>query len=395
MAEPMNPGPLHEEFMDWARENEVQIDGIAAAKFNGRGIGIVAKNDLKENERILFVPEKMLFSNTVFALKDWRMTKSQTVHGRLASRLALTHRDSNENNPCDNKWTMVWPSQQEMELAMPICWPPPLQEQLPPYAKSLLDKQKRKFDKDLAEFEKDAPLNLRDVFKYYWLVVNTRCFYWNYPNRKDGKLMAKRIKQNPDDAMALAPFIDYFNHADEGCTVMATEDGFTVNANRYYKAGEEVYVSYGSHSNDFLLVEYGFILENNKWDETILDTCLIPMLNDEQKDRLESHGFLGNYTLDASQICYRTQVALLVLVLPAKEWLSVIEKGEDVDQNTVKEPCRDLLSRYIVKIDKSLAGLRNAPGNQRRQILIARWRQVRRLATIHLQKVEERESDMT
>lgn len=67
--------------------------------------------------------------------------------------------------------------------------------------------------------------------------------------------------------MALNPFADCFNHADEGCKVEYGPIGFKISSDRVYEKDEEIYISYGSHSNDFLLVEYRFILLENKWDE--------------------------------------------------------------------------------------------------------------------------------
>ena len=44
---------------------------------------------------------------------------------------------------------------------------------------------------------------------YYWLIANTRTFYHELPGRKQKKKMAR------EDCMALCPFADYFNHADD------------------------------------------------------------------------------------------------------------------------------------------------------------------------------------
>jgi hypothetical protein len=46
-AAALDPGEEHTRFVDWASENGVEINGIAPAKFVGRGMGIVAAKDLK------------------------------------------------------------------------------------------------------------------------------------------------------------------------------------------------------------------------------------------------------------------------------------------------------------------------------------------------------------
>jgi hypothetical protein len=43
----LDPGEEHTRFVEWASKNGVDINGIAPAKFVGRGMGIVAAKDLK------------------------------------------------------------------------------------------------------------------------------------------------------------------------------------------------------------------------------------------------------------------------------------------------------------------------------------------------------------
>jgi hypothetical protein len=43
----LHPGDEHSEFVEWATANGVDINGIAPARFSGRGMGIVAAKDIK------------------------------------------------------------------------------------------------------------------------------------------------------------------------------------------------------------------------------------------------------------------------------------------------------------------------------------------------------------
>ena len=43
----LDPGEEHTRFVEWAGENGVEVNGIAPAKFVGRGMGIVAARDIK------------------------------------------------------------------------------------------------------------------------------------------------------------------------------------------------------------------------------------------------------------------------------------------------------------------------------------------------------------
>lgn len=47
MAAALDPGENHTRFIEWAESKGVEIDGIAPARFVGRGMGIVAAKDIK------------------------------------------------------------------------------------------------------------------------------------------------------------------------------------------------------------------------------------------------------------------------------------------------------------------------------------------------------------
>jgi hypothetical protein len=83
--------------------------------------------------------------------------------------------------------------------------------------KELLKKQQSKLGRDWGIAKSVAPDTAFEVFRYYWLIVNSRCFFWGHINvQRKG---TKRIKRSADDCMALCPFADYFNHEDEGVSV--------------------------------------------------------------------------------------------------------------------------------------------------------------------------------
>jgi hypothetical protein len=79
-------------------------------------------------------------------------------------------------------------------------------------------------------------------------------------------------------------------------------------------------MSYGNHSIVFLFIEYGFTLDENRWDEVSLDEFILPLLSEEQKTTLDKAGFSGCYILDKEMICYRTSVSLSLLFMPLRIW---------------------------------------------------------------------------
>ena len=91
---------------------------------------------------------------------------------------------------------------------------------------ALLLKQQQKFQKDLAnirsrwaEDEPSSKFDLEAEYAWAWLIVNTRSFYWDYPEKTiDLQAPVKKRKRvdRPllarDDCMCLCPYLDYLNH---------------------------------------------------------------------------------------------------------------------------------------------------------------------------------------
>lgn len=324
-----------------------------------------------------------------------------TVHGLLAADLALNQA---QNATKYAPWDAVVPSWDDVQHSMPLTWPAALQAFLPPTARQLLDKQRRKFDKDwnlvsgAFPFPSAAgdgngdggvrPSCARDDYLCAWLLVNTRTFYFVTPQ-------TERLPN--EDHMALQPVADLFNHTDAGGCHVAFDhaDSYSFRTRRAYEKGEEVHISYGSHSNDFLLAEYGFVLARNRWDEICLDEALLPALSRRQREDLEDVGFLGNYVIDDDTVCHRTQVALRLLLtglhdgLAMDEWRRFVNGLDDGErsQPRVDAVLVPLLEEYSSRVaDKieEVEGLKFNPGSQaldesRRDLLLRRWEQISNL----------------
>lgn len=164
-----------------------------------------------------------------------------TVHGLLASFLAFGGPDT-----CHYaRWKKSWPSMQEFQKSMPFLWPSFMREPLdnngnPHYTIGLREKpvfiippavagrwahdqmrefwkirdsapmfrQEKKLKADWDIVSKVFPNQNLSDYTYYWLIVNTRSFYF--------EVSGTEAAQNHDDRMVLCPFVDYFNHNDHG-----------------------------------------------------------------------------------------------------------------------------------------------------------------------------------
>lgn len=328
------------------------------------------------------------------------------MHGLLAADLALNQA---QNATKYAPWDAVVPSWDDIQRSMPLTWPAALQGLLPPAARRHLDKQRRNFDKDWGlvsgafpfppgDGDKDGdgsgirPSCARDDYLCAWLLVNTRTFYFVTPR-------TERLPK--EDHMALQPVADLFNHADAGgCHVAFDPTGaYSFRTRRAYDKGEEVHISYGSHPNDFLLAEYGFVLARNRWDEVCLDDALLPALSRRRREDLEDVGFLGNYVLDGDTVCHRTQVALRLLLtggglhhddgLSMDEWRRFVNGLDDGErsQSGADAVLVSLLEDYSSEVAdriEEVKGLELDPGSEaldesRRDLLLRRWEQIENL----------------
>lgn len=369
----------HEELLAWAISQGVKLTGIAPKRIPGRGIGLIATRAIKPEEVVLEVPTSCLRSiDTVRKPIIRHLPKSISVHGLLAVDLAL---DASSKYAV---WNAVCPSPEDFN-SMPLVWPKELRALLPLAARDLLTKQEAKFVRDWAAVSVAFPQQLDEArYKYAWMLVNTRTFYYVNPKLK---------RRSKDDHMCLQPVADLFNHADEGCNVAFDHEGFAIKTTRAYARDEEVKICYGRHSGDFLLVEYGFVMDDNRWDEFLLDDVLLPRLSARQKERLEEVGFLGKYVLDRETVCYRTQVAIRLLCCGVREWKRFVDGIDDGErsQKGVDQLILDLLREQKRNAEKTISEVEalTVSDQLQREVLIKRWRQIQDLVDANIVRLQQ------
>jgi len=110
-------------------------------------------------------------------------------------------------------------------------------------------------------------LTSETAFKLAWAQLNTRTVYLNDQWHDVGK-----SESNNDSTLnwALAPFLDQFNHHHDAKTVIHDDsDKFAIQVEKKHAKGEQLFISYGEHPDDFLLLEYGFIIGNSNPNNVI------------------------------------------------------------------------------------------------------------------------------
>lgn len=388
---------------------------------------VIATEPIPKDTEVLTVPVSTLRTrDTVPRHLAQALPPDLSVHGLLAADLAL-------NQPAKVReyaaWNAVVPTWDDIQLSMPLTWPASLTARLPPAAKRLLDKQRTKFERDWSLVAAIFPLKQdttphpvdttcsRETYLYAWLLVNTRTFYFVTP---------KTEKLPKEDHMVLQPVADLFNHTDRGgCHVtFAHDESFSFRTTRAYEKGDEVHISYGPHSNDFLLVEYGFVLAANAWDEARLDDVLVPALTRAQKESLEEAGFLGNYVLDRETVCHRTQVAARLFLtgnnnnshtrygsLSMEDWRRFVSGQDDGEgsQKRVDGIIVALLKDYLAVVAKEVRAIEEVRFEEaeeeealnektttamalmnetRRELLLKRWGQIEDLVADTIDRLQ-------
>lgn len=183
-------------------------------------------------------------------VKD-RFPADTPVQGIIAAYLACDDEARFKYAP----WQDTWPTMQDFEASMPLLWPEDMtgtpyenvesQERsaahrdnaysslLPPsisgfwrsvtpssfpaptdYTPSqqrLLQEQRTRYKKSWDCVRQVYPSVDQKSFTYYWLAAHTRCFFYV---TKDSEAPEDR-----NDAMALCPFADYFNHSGDDAGV--------------------------------------------------------------------------------------------------------------------------------------------------------------------------------
>ncbi|XP_026164749.1 SET domain-containing protein 4 isoform X2 [Mastacembelus armatus] len=154
------------------------------------------------------------------------------------------------------------------------------------------------------------------ALRWAWCSVNTRSVFKSHPpnNFLSG-----------EDVYALAPFLDLLNHQPD-VKVKASFNDMTrcyeirsvSGAQRYQQA----FINYGSHDNQRLLLEYGFVALCNPHSVVYVDTdFLCDILRDDRSlvqkiIFLKENNFFHNLTVSSEGPSWRLMTALRLMSLP-------------------------------------------------------------------------------
>nr|XP_057920615.1 SET domain-containing protein 4 [Doryrhamphus excisus] len=173
-----------------------------------------------------------------------------------------------------------------------------------------------------------------EALRWAWCSVNTRSVFMPQPPNEF---------LHGQDVYALAPFLDFLNHRPD----VQVKAGFNP-ATKCYEIRsvggtqrfQQAFINYGSHDNQRLLLEYGFVAPGNPHSVVYVDTAnLCEVLRGdrslEQKMKfLRENDFINNLTVSSEGPSWRLMMTLRLMSLPQTQyhqWRAVL-RGQEIGE---------------------------------------------------------------
>ncbi|KAL1788607.1 SET domain-containing protein 4 isoform X1, partial [Sigmodon hispidus] len=201
------------------------------------------------------------------------------------------------------------------------------------------------------------------AFLWAWCTVNTRAVY----------LKARRqewLSAEPDTC-ALAPYLDLLNHSPQVQVKAAFNEQtgcYEIRTASRCRKHQEVFICYGPHDNQRLLLEYGFVSFSNPHacvpvPGEVLVRYLPPADKQVHKKMsiLKDHGFTENLTFGWDGPSWRLLTALKLLCLEAEKFTSwkkvllgevISDTNEKTSLGMAQKICSDLIEETQTVLGK-------------------------------------------
>ncbi|AWP14567.1 putative SET domain-containing protein 4 [Scophthalmus maximus] len=216
-----------------------------------------------------------------------------------------------------------------------------------------------------------------EALRWAWCSVNTRSVFMSHPSNNF---------LSGQDHYALAPFLDLLNHRPDVQVKASFND-----ATRCYEIRsvsgtvryQQAFINYGSHDNQRLLLEYGFVAPGNPHSVVYVDADLLcDVLRgdrslDQKRKFLKENNFVHNLTVSSDGPSWRLMTALRLLSMPQtlyRQWKAVLlgqavcEEREEWSVHTAVTLCQRLLQDTNAALEKISDLLRQCDPAVREQL---------------------------
>ncbi|XP_061141249.1 SET domain-containing protein 4 isoform X3 [Syngnathus typhle] len=201
-----------------------------------------------------------------------------------------------------------------------------------------------------------------EALRWAWCSVNTRSVYMRQPSHQ--------FLCGQDD-YALAPFLDLLNHRPD----VQVKAGFNRERKTYEirsvcgtRRFQQAFINYGSHDNQRLLLEYGFVAPDNPHSVVYVDTEMLcevmegdPTSLEQKMKFLTDNNFLNDLSVSREGPSWSLMTVLRLMSLPQnqnQQWKAVM-RGQAVDEEVerrsvraAEELCRTLLRDTLTALEK-------------------------------------------
>ncbi|KAM6285162.1 SET domain-containing protein 4 isoform 2-T2 [Spheniscus humboldti] len=283
----------------WLKDRGFEDSNLRPAQFWDTGRGLMTTKALQAGDLIISLPEKcLLTTGTVLSscLGEYIMKWKPPVSPLIALCTFLIAEKHAGEKSLWKPYLDVLPK----TYTCPVC----LEHDVPLFA------------------ENTGTIFNYSALEWAWCTINTRTIYMKHSQRECFSL--------EPDVYALAPYLDLLNHSPNVQVKAAFNEqtrSYEIWTNSQCKKYEEVFICYGPHDNQRLLLEYGFVTMNNPHSSVYVssDTLLkyFPPLDKQRNAKiaiLKDHDFLENLTFGWDGPSWRLLTALKLLSLGADEF---------------------------------------------------------------------------
>eukprot|EP01028_Stygiella_incarcerata_P013142 TRINITY_DN81557_c0_g1_i1.p1 TRINITY_DN81557_c0_g1~~TRINITY_DN81557_c0_g1_i1.p1 ORF type:complete len:480 (+),score=150.05 TRINITY_DN81557_c0_g1_i1:137-1441(+) len=379
-------------FEKWLRDNGAEMANVKFVEFTDTGLGAMAKNDMSEGEMLALIPKKLFLTSSRMNATGMAevMDVVTGLNAQYQLALVLLHEDADQNSfwrpYLDNLPrkldTAVYFTEEELEMLRG--------SNLMAVARSRNEQVKRNYEEVFPFlFEEFSALFPKEVytlenFKWALSTVWKRSFY---------------VKEGEQTVSALIPGLDLFNHGPVETSFKLDDDAGNIVASTVtpVKKGNQVYLSRGPKSNFELLLEYGYVLDENKSDNVALNVRMtgVDRLARLKASMLEIAGLPvnGTYLLFEEHISEELLTALRIQLL-REEDMNLF--GKALDKKPVSLPnelrvlrailaaCNNMLEGYGESLEEDETMLKTSLSPRVRSAVLLRKREKEVIQSIML-----------
>ncbi|KAM9173373.1 SET domain-containing protein 4 isoform 2-T4 [Pangshura tecta] len=292
----------------WLKERGFDDRNLRPAQFSDTGRGLMTTKAFQAGELIISLPEKcLLTTGTVLSsylrenIAKWKPPISPLI---ALCTFLIAEKYAGEQS--------VWKPYLDVlpkTYTCPVCLDQEVVRLLPEPLRRKAQEQRtvvqELYTSSKSFFSSLQSLfteNVETVFNYdalqwAWCTINTRTVYMKHSQREC-------FSREPD-VYALAPYLDLLNHSPNVQVKAAFNEQtrcYEIRTDSHCKRHEELFICYGPHDNQRLLLEYGFIAINNPQSGVYVSAdILLKHLFSADKQRntklsiLKDHNLLDTY----------------------------------------------------------------------------------------------------